>query len=430
MRITGSGKRLRIYISEGDQWRGRALYLALLDALKQEGLAGATVTRGLAGFGAHSRVHLATLETLAVELPLIIEVVDQPQRIDQALAVVSPMVSEGLVTVEDLQIVKYVHRYLHPLPGDRLVREVMTRTVVTVAPESPIAEVMALLIRHSHAFKAVPVIDKTRQVVGIITDSDLITRGGAQQHLTLAELMDRPLLAAQLAEMRRAGKTAGDVMTTPVVTTPEEASLAHAVRVMTERQLKRLPVVDKNKRLVGMLSRLDVLHTVVAGQAAAPQVSSPPGAAQTVGEVMNGAVPTAPLDADLAEIAEQMAAAELKRVIVVDAQGRAVGIISDADLVSRLKPEAQPKLLSLLMRRGKAERLPNFTAAELMTPSVLSGPASVTITDAIQQMVAQKRKRFVVVDEAGRPVGIVDRQTLLHAVVGEALGSKWDASTL
>ena len=110
MQICGPGKRLRIYISDGDQWQGHALYLTLLDVLRREGLAGATVTRGLAGFGAHSRVHLATIETLAAELPLIIEVVDQPERVDHALALINPMVTEGLITLEDVQIVKYTHR--------------------------------------------------------------------------------------------------------------------------------------------------------------------------------------------------------------------------------------------------------------------------------------------------------------------------------
>ena len=418
MRITGPGKRLKIYIGESDQWRGRALYIALLEVLKKEGLAGATVTRGLAGFGAHSRIHLASIETLSADLPLIVEVVDTAEAIGRALALVSPMVREGLITIEDVQIGKYTHRYLHPLPGDKLVREVMTREVVTVPPEMAVADVLDLLIHHSHEFKAVPVIDPARQVLGIITDSDLVTRGGAQQHLTLAELVDRQLLATQLAEIRRAGKTAQDVMTTPAVTVPEDASLAHAVSAMTGRGLKRLPVVDKNKRLVGMLSRLDVLHTVVTGQAAAPKATSPLGVAQTVGDVMSRDVLTAPLDADMAEIAEQMATAELKRVIVVDADGKAAGIISDADLLKRLAPESQPNLLALLMGRGKAGQLPNHTAAELMTPSVLSGRASVPITEAIRQMVTQKRKRFVVVDEAGRPIGIVDRQILLHAAVG------------
>jgi CBS domain-containing protein len=129
-------------------------------------------------------------------------------------------------------------------------------------------------------------------------------------------------------------------------------------------------------------------------------------------------IPTVPLDAELADIADQMARAALKRVIVVDAAGKAVGSINDGDLVARVQPEARPGLLRLLTHHTQREMLPAVTAAELMTPGVLSGPASTPIAAAVQQMLAEKRKRYVVVDEAGRPIGIVDRQLLLQAVAG------------
>lgn len=86
--------------------------------------------------------------------------------------------------------------------------------------------------------------------------------------------------------------------------------------------------------------------------------------------------------------------------------------------MARVKPEARPGILRALMRRGRGERLPEVTAAQLMTPAVLTGPASTPVPEAIQQLLSQKRKRFVVVDDAGRPIGIVDRQRLLHAVIG------------
>jgi CBS-domain-containing membrane protein len=416
VRISGPGKRLRIYIGESDRWQGKSLYAALLETLKREGLAGATVTRGVAGFGAHSRIHTASIEVLSQDLPLVVEVVDRPEQIEKALAVVGPMVREGLITLEDVQIVKYTHRYLQPLPGDKPVREVMTRDVAALKPETPIADVMDLLI--GQLFKAMPVIDRERRVIGIITDGDLMARGGAPQRTSVAERLDTEMLAAQLAEIRRVGKTAQEVMTSPVITVREDTSLAHAVSLMTERNLKRLPVVDAQDRLVGILSRVDVLRTVAAAQVSPHEALPSPGVAQTVGEVMDPDVPTVPLDAELADIAEQMAHAGLKRVIVVDSTGRAVGSINDGDLVARVKPEARPGLLQMLMQRGKGGALPNVTAQELMTPAVLSGPASTPIPDAVQQMLAQKRKRFVVVDEAGRPIGIVDRQRLLHAVAG------------
>jgi CBS domain-containing protein len=418
MRITGPGKRIRIYIGESDRWRGQPLYAALLDILKREGLAGATVTRGVAGFGAHSRIHTAAIETLSQDLPLIVEIVDQAEAANRALALVGPMIQEGLITVEDVTIARYTHRYLHPIPGDKLVREVMTPEVVTVTPETSIADVMDLLI--GQQFKTVPVVDADRKVLGIIGDGALIARGGMLQHLSVGERLDAETLANQLAEMRRLSKKARDVMTAPVKTVSEDTPLAHAASIMKENNLQRLPVVDKADRLTGILSRVDVLRTVASSELAVQALVVPSGAAQTVGEVMAPDVPTMPLDADLADIVEKMTTAALRRVIVVDSDGRATGIINDGDLVARVEVGARPNLLQVLMRRGQVE-LPNVTAAELMTPSVLTGPASTPVAEAIQQMLAQKRKRFVVVDASQRPIGIVDRQMLLHAVVGDIL---------
>ncbi|MBI3361155.1 MAG: CBS domain-containing protein, partial [Chloroflexi bacterium] len=216
------------------------------------------------------------------------------------------------------------------------------------------------------------------------------------------------------------GKTARDVMTSPVITIRDDAPLAQAVSLMAERGLKRLPVVDAGENLVGVLSRVDVLRTADEATPSRREPKSPPGAAQTVGEVMQADVPTVRADAELADIVDQMTNAELKRVIVVDGEGKAIGIINDGDLVARVKPEARPGLLRALARRGPAGKLPEVTAAQLMTPSVLTGPANIPIAEVVRQMLAQKRKRFVVVDDTGRPIGIVDRQMLLHAVAGLA----------
>lgn len=417
MRISGQARRLRIHIGESDRWRGRPLYAALLETLKNEGLAGATVLRGVAGFGAHSRIHTATILRLSEDLPLLVEVVDRPEQIEKALAAVSPMVREGLITVEDVEVVKYTHRHLQPLPGDKSVREMMTADVVTVTPETPIVDVMELLI--GRLFKAVPVVDAGRRVVGIISDGDLIVRGGAQQRISVAERLDAQTLATQLAEIRRAGKVARDVMTAPVITVDEDAPLARAASLMAEHSLKRIPVLDTTGRLVGILSRVDVLRSVTEIKPSHHEPPPPPGAAQTVGEIMDADAPTVPLDAELADIVERMVNAELKRVIVVDHAGRAVGIITDGDLVARVQPAARPRLLRTLARLGMREKLPDATAAALMTPSVLTSPPGSSITAAVGQMLTQKRKRLVVVDDSGRPIGIVSRQMLLRAILGQ-----------
>jgi CBS-domain-containing membrane protein len=418
MHISGTGKRLRIYIGESDQWQGRALYAALLETLKREGLAGATVTRGVAGFGAHSRIHSASIEVLSTDLPLVVEVVDRPEQIDKALAVVGPMVREGLITVEEVSVVKYSHRYLQPLPGDRPVKEVMTREVVSVRLETLLADVVDLLI--GKLFKAVPVVDAQGKVLGIISDGDLLERGGTAGRLAVAEQLDEATLAAQLAELRRMGKTAAEVMTREVVTVREDTALVHAAQLMADRNLKRLPVVDAAARLVGILSRVDVLRTVAEPRPSRPGTRPLASAGHTVADVMETDVPSVKEDADLVEIVNVMVGTEVKRVVVLDEAGRTVGVITDGDLVARVRPEARAGLLAAFTRRSKPPQ-EAVLARDVMSPSVLKGPPETPIPEAVRQMLAQKRKRFYVVDAESKPLGIVDRQTLLRAVAGLAV---------
>lgn len=417
MRIDGPARRLRIYIGESDQWRGRPLYLALLEAFKKEGLAGATVLRGVAGFGAHSRIHTASIEVLSGDLPFVVEVVDAIDAIDRALAVAGPMVREGLITLDDVQVVKYTHRHLNPLPGDRLVRDVMTRDVVSVKADTTLAELVNLLI--DKEIKAVPVVDRERRVLGIVSDGDILERGNGQARLGVMERLDEATLAAQLADLRQSGKTAADIMTRDVIVTREDASLAHATHLMVQHDLKRMPIVDKDRRLTGMLSRVDILRTVAEPKTGKPSTRPLAVSGHTVGDVMDPDIPTVKADADLVEIINLLVGTEIKRVAVLDDAGRAIGVITDGDLIARVRPEVRSRLLAALSGHGTAPAS-REVAQDLMSRSVLKGPRETPIPEAIRQMLEQKRKRFFVVDGEGRLLGGVDRQTLLHAIAGVA----------
>ncbi len=108
MKIEGPARLIEVYIGESDQWHGRPLSLALVERLRREGIAGATVLRGMAGYGAHSRIHTAHLLRLSEDLPVVIKIVDQGDRAALALRIVEEMVHEGLITVTETQVVKYV----------------------------------------------------------------------------------------------------------------------------------------------------------------------------------------------------------------------------------------------------------------------------------------------------------------------------------
>ena len=109
MKISEEGQLLRIFIGESDKWEGKPLYEALIFKAREIGVAGATMLRGLMGYGAASRVHTAKILRLSEDLPVIVEIVDSPQKIASFLPTIDEMVQEGLVTLERVQIILYRH---------------------------------------------------------------------------------------------------------------------------------------------------------------------------------------------------------------------------------------------------------------------------------------------------------------------------------
>jgi PII-like signaling protein len=98
---------LRIFIGESDMHDGRPLYQAIVERLRQEGLAGATVLRGIEGFGKSSRLHTAHILRLSEDLPIVIECVDRADRIEAILPSLDAMIGEGLVTMERVDVRVY-----------------------------------------------------------------------------------------------------------------------------------------------------------------------------------------------------------------------------------------------------------------------------------------------------------------------------------
>ncbi len=107
MTIPEQGWLLRIFIGESDKWQGRPLYEAIVLKARELHLAGATVLRGPMGFGANSRLHTTKLLRLSEDLPMVIEIVDRREKIDELLPHLDTMVREGMVTLEEVRVIKY-----------------------------------------------------------------------------------------------------------------------------------------------------------------------------------------------------------------------------------------------------------------------------------------------------------------------------------
>jgi PII-like signaling protein len=107
MKTPENGKLLRIFVGESDRWHHRPLYEAIVLKARELGLAGATVLRGPMGFGANSHLHTAKILRLSLDLPIVIEIVDTEAKIQTLLPALDEMVLDGLVTLEDVQVLKY-----------------------------------------------------------------------------------------------------------------------------------------------------------------------------------------------------------------------------------------------------------------------------------------------------------------------------------
>jgi CBS domain-containing protein len=412
--MAGTGKRVRIYIGERDKAEGHhePLWEVLLKLLQEHGADGATMFRGLAGFGAHNRMHMARLADVLPDLPVLVEWIDGPERVERLLPHVAELVKTGTITCEDIDIVKYTHRAPHGLPPETA-GEVMTQQVLAVHPDTSLAEATRMLLMRD--YRALPVVDEGNRLVGIVTNNDLVQRGGLSARLELLASLEPGALDRELASPELRSKSVRDVMTSEVVSVAADERLERAAHVMVERRIKRLPVVDGERRLLGVLSRVDVLRTMsedyhVREDASEDQVRP----ARTVGEAMRHDVPAVAAGAPLGEVLDAVTSTRLNRAIVIDDSGRVLGTVTDADLLSQLDPGGETGLLARLMRRGDHGHDQQVLARDVMTAPAVTTAPDAPIQEAVRLMLASRRKVLPVVDAQGALLGAVDRSDLLR----------------
>ena len=415
-------ERLMVCLGESDQWQGRPLWQALLEMLQREHLAGATVLRGLSGFGAHSHIKAATLVRLSADLPLVIVAVDRKERIEAVLPLLTAMIDEGLVTLEPVRVIKYAHRQLPRIPAGRRVSESMTPNPVAVHPTTSLVEVARLLLQGR--FTSVPVVDDLGYLAGIVADGDFLRWPELALTFRHPEALDGAGNSPLLTDLARGRHTAAEIMTAPVVSVGEDSGLAEAAGLMVAQGVKSLPVVDGSGVLVGMVSRSDILREVAA-QTPVPAAQPPASRAGRLGDLGRAGVTTVSPMEPLPAVIEAMAGTNLGRVVATDDSGLPLGVISDGDLVARLSPEARPGVVRALLARvglGTDVELPEgLVAGDVMTTPAITAPESAGISEGMRLLAREGCHSLVLVDEQGRAAGLLDRQALLRALLGGVL---------
>jgi CBS-domain-containing membrane protein len=439
----GKAQALTIYVGESDQWQGTSLYVALVQYLREQGCAGATVTRAIAGYGAGMRLHTTHGWHWSSEAPVIIRVIDQPDRLQRLLPHLQDMLGGGLMTLHEVDVLKYTHARSHGIPSHIPVRQIMESSVITVQPTTPIAIVIDTLL--AAPFRVLPVVDAQQRLLGIISTGDLINakilpmrRGLVRVALALDEQSAET--TRQLLEQARVQAiTAQDVMNRQIRTIEPERPAQGAARLMLETGLRRLPVVSAEGILQGMLTRADLLQLVVASPLTSPPAptgTSPLGQRQVatdvprpIGDYATPNVATVNPDSPLSDVIDALILSPFKRVVVVDAERHVIGIISDVDLLAQIQKESRPPLLRWLNSWARKTTKPVPTgalrslegkahvAADVMNREVVTVTESTSVQETITLMMRTHRKALPVVNTENQLLGVVGRSDLLRLLL-------------
>jgi CBS-domain-containing membrane protein len=314
------------------------------------------------------------------------------------------------------------------IPATLAVGDVMARELVSTTPAAPLAEVVARMSASGR--RALPVVAGGRPI-GIITQGDLLARGGLAIRLAALGQLDAADRARVLEPLAAPGRTAATVMTPDPITVFAAAPLREAAERMARQGLKRLPVLGDGGALAGMVSRVDVLRAAASSRArAAGAAAAPPDAEglQAHGEVncvMRRDVPVLPAAATLDVAVAAILAARSHRAVVVDAEHRPVGLLSDAELLERLAPPLRRGLFSGRVdglafgraARDATERHVTARTAGELAVEIATAPAGMPLRDAIALVLSGPHRLVAIVDGDGRLTGALDRTDILRGLL-------------
>jgi len=274
-------QRLMIFVDETDRYQGANLSAAILQKLRSEGISGATVLRGISGFGSHGMVHTTTIVDLAVSLPEIIVAIDTEKKVQAVLPILEEMVQEGLVVVDPVAATKISKRTksaetkaqealqaqtqkeqiqsqtlkLQIEAEHHTVSEYIDKAPITIGPQQTVAEIIALMISNGRSL--LPVINDQGSLLGVLQSEDLLS------HMLNVRQGGFHLFGLRGNEQKQysqdiKSQTASQIMRVSPPVVQEDTSMYKAAELMLNQKIKALPVVNGQK-LVGVLRLPDVL---------------------------------------------------------------------------------------------------------------------------------------------------------------------------
>jgi CBS domain-containing protein len=414
---------IEIFIDEEARWQGEPLSTAIVRLVHDLKIAArCLVTRGIAGSYENGEIASGGIEVLSYNMPIRLTIVAPAAESEIILTKAEEMVTEGMVTVQEVKVRSHKTRgYL--IPKHTRVRDVMTRSPQSVTAETSLAEVARLLL--AATFTALPVVDANHRPVGVISQGDLIYKSGMPMRLGLLATSEPTQVNAILEQL--AGKQARDIMTQPVVMIDQDRNVTDAVDLMLAKQVKRVPAVDTAGKLVGVISRLDVFHTILrecpdwqAFQKRDISVDN----LRFVADIMRRDSPTVLPETPVEEVMRLIDCNDIQRVAVVNQGKDFLGLISDKDLLVAFSEHHQgiwdyfASKIPFTERGRRQKELQKYlqakTAGEVMKTDIITVREDAPIQEAIRLMLERSIKRLPILDDQGKFKGMVSRDALLR----------------
>lgn len=417
-------KIIEIFTSEEARWQGQPLYNAVVQFVHDLKIAArCLVTKGIEGCYESGEIATGRLEVLSYNMPVRITLVVPAGEAERVLSQAEEMVTDGIVAVQELKVFSHKTRGLL-MPRYTRVRDIMTPAPQKVTPNTSLDEVARLLL--TSTFTGLPVVDDQNRPLGVISQGDLIYKAGMPMRLGLLAESASEKVSTVLEAL--APKQAGEVMTQPAVTIAQDKLATEAVNLMLTKKVKRLAVVDAEGRLVGILSRVDVFHTILREcpdwQAFQKQKITVANL-RFVADIMRRDAATVLPDTPVEEVIRLIDSRDLQQVCVVNQEGYFLGLISDEDLLvafSDRHPGIWDYFVSKIpfTERGRRhqqlqEDLRAQTAGEVMNTNITTVQEDAPINEAIRLMLARELKCLPVVNSPGKFKGMIRRDALLRA---------------
>ena len=403
---------VRVYTSEKARYEGKELAPAIEAYIRSLKIAArCVIMRGSSGCYENGETATTHIVELSYNLPLIIEIVVPSADAPAILERLGVMVVDGLVSVIPATVTSF-RSAAALFPKNLRVADVMTANPMVVRPDLSVHAAVELLV--DMQLKALPVVDADRKCVGIITPNDLVSRARMPIRLGLLSLLPPQEWESWFdgAEALRCDR----VMTKNPDTVEENARLSEAIHFMNHRRRKRLPVLDAQGFLVGMLSRIDVLKAIAATRestaaSAAPAIDG--SAPHFVRDIEARDAFSLREDASIKAAIDGLVAHGLQRAAIVDKDGTLVGLVSDELLVRAIGGGALRHAPFGGIRRTRLYARP---ISSIMKKDIKSVGEDVPIDEAIRLMTEFGFKRVPVVGSDGKYRGMIRRDSILSAL--------------